>query len=439
MRTRLLRHAALALAASITLPTASVAVPAFARQTGVSGSSCHFQHFPALTAFGQSFKAGNYASAGGQSMLEGDILSLPAVLNLSMVLKMKYVKTNGGSGEGSDRGEFMMPDEASIFVGGRVGNNMGFLIEGQLADQTAPVFASFKVPIGADALGGRLSVVPFATDGLGTPFGFELLSTGAVRNVRSFEERAATSAQQYVVGGAEEGVAEGLAFVYSRHKAFANVTMWTPNKGTVALDRPAFYMRAAVMPTLGSWTLGGGVQWWVGSSTTINRSTKAIALDAQAHGSAGGLPLGLYVTYSRAPGTPANAAARDTNFFNSLPRAQWAVAGTAELGIVPGRLTVGLGYREARNGAAPTFIEQVSPYLPLDPPPMLPTSTLTIFPPPIGSWVYRDTDRAFTLSSVLLLAQNFSLHVSHTLFGGNAWKSTIGDDQKFSMTLFAAF
>jgi hypothetical protein len=151
------------------------------------------------------------------------------------------------------------------------------------------------------------------------------------------------------------------------------------------------------------------------------------------------LPLGLYVTYSRAPGTPANAAARDTNFFNSLPRAQWAVAGTAELGIVPGRLTVGLGYREARNGAAPTFIEQVSPYLPLDPPPMLPTSTLTIFPPPIGSWVYRDTDRAFTLSSVLLLAQNFSLHVSHTLFGGNAWKSTIGDDQKFSMTLFAAF
>ena len=410
------------------LPTRAVAVPAFARQTGATCSSCHFQHFPTLTPYGQTFKAGNYAQSGGQGLVEGDILSLPAVLNLSMILKMKYVKTNGSSGEGTDRGEFMMPDEASIFLGGRVGTNMGFLVEGQLADDASPVFASFKVPIGANALGGRLSLIPFATDALGTPFGFELLSTGAVQNVRSFEERAATSAQQYVVGGAGEGVAEGLAFVYVREAGFANVTLWTPNHGTVALDRPTYYVRVAATPALGAWRFGSGVQWWVGKATSIGAVTKAVALDFQALGAAANLPLGLYLSYARAPGTPSGLDVGDPNFFNRQPNAQWAVAGAAEVGILPGRLTVGLGYRDARSGVDPLFY----------PDPEAPFSMLSIGPPVLGRLVARDEDRAFTFSSTLMLAQNLSLHMSHTIFSGDAWAQRT-DNQKFSMTMFAAF
>ncbi|MBI5232947.1 MAG: hypothetical protein HY880_01185, partial [Deltaproteobacteria bacterium] len=37
--------------------TDSDAVPAFARQTGFSCLTCHFQHFPGLNAFGRTFKA----------------------------------------------------------------------------------------------------------------------------------------------------------------------------------------------------------------------------------------------------------------------------------------------------------------------------------------------------------------------------------------------
>lgn len=420
------RSLALAAAGLIALPLPSVAVPAFARQTGATCSSCHFQHFPTLTPYGQSFKAGNYAQSGGQSMVEGDILSLPAVLNLSMILKMKYVKTNGSSGVGTDRGEYMMPDEASILLGGRVGKNMGFMVEGQLADETAPVFASFKVPIGFEALGGRLSLIPFATDALGTPFGFELLSTGAVRNVRSFEERAATSAQQYVVGGAGEGVAEGVAFVYARSHGFANITLWTPNHGTVALDRPTYYVRLAATPLVGSWQLGGGVQWWVGDATSLGVSTRAVALDFQALGSAANLPLGFYLSYARAPGSPAGLDPRNPNFFNDQPNAQWAVAGSAEVGMLPGRLTFGLGYRDARSGVGPFFY----------PDPEFPA--LSIGPPVPGRLVARDKDRAFTMSATLSLAQNVSLHLSHTSYSGNAWMART-DNQKFSTTLFAAF
>ncbi len=428
MSRALFRCAALAAASLIALPAPAASVPAFARQTGATCASCHFQHFPALTPYGQSFKAANYAPMGGQGMVEGDFLSLPSVLNLSMILKMKYVKTNGSTGEGSDRGEYMMPDEAAIFLGGRVGSNMGFLVEAQMADADAPVFASFKVPIGFDGLGGRLSLIPFATDGLGTPFGFELLNTGAVRNVRSFEERAATSAQQYVVGGSGEGVAEGLAFVYARDEGFANVTVWTPHHGSVVLDRPTYYMRLAATPHIGNWQLGGGVQWWTGTATSLPAVTKAVALDLQAMGQAANLPVALYLSWARAPGS----ASGDPNFFNSQPNAQWAFAASTEVGILPGRLMVGLGYRDARSGAAPLFVERTMPNIPYA------LSPISIWPADLSVATSQDKDRAFTMSSTLLLAQNVSLHVSHTLFSGNAWTART-DDQKFSVTMFAAF
>jgi len=401
------------------LPRLGAAVPAFARQTGQSCSACHFQHFPTLTAFGETFKSGNYALVGGQSMVEGDILSLPAVLNLSMILKMKYVKTDGGSRQGADRGEFQMPDEASIFLGGRVGKNIGFLVEGQLADESSPVFASFKMPIGFEALGGRVSLIPFATEGLGTPFGFELLSTGAVRNVRSFEERAATSAQQYVVGGSGEGIAEGVAFVVSGRTGFANLTLWTPNHGTVALDRPAYYWRVAMTPTFGEWKLGAGMQLWTGSATTVNQQTSAVAFDVQAHGETNGLPLGMYLSYTRAPGTPIGAAPGDTNFFNRLPQAQRAFAVAAELGVLPGRVTVGAAYRDARNG-----LNELQP----------PT-----WPAPLGvGGVARDVDRAMTAMVTVMLAQNVEVHSSYSEFFGNAWAGR-RDNHKVSVTVFAAF
>src|SRR3972149_3792151 len=73
------------------------AVPAFARQTGMACNSCHFQHFPILNEFGRSFKAGGYTTIGGQSFLEGGFLSLPSVLNASLVTKIMYQKSNGDS------------------------------------------------------------------------------------------------------------------------------------------------------------------------------------------------------------------------------------------------------------------------------------------------------------------------------------------------------
>ncbi|MBW6477434.1 MAG: hypothetical protein K0A95_10215, partial [Chromatiales bacterium] len=111
------------------IPQQASAVPAFARQVGMSCVACHNQAFPALNAFGRSFRAGGYTMVGGKSLIEGDDISLPMAMNLSAVLKARYVKENGDSGEGVDHGQIQFPDEAALLIGGRMAKDVGFLFE----------------------------------------------------------------------------------------------------------------------------------------------------------------------------------------------------------------------------------------------------------------------------------------------------------------------
>src|SRR3989339_1376959 len=70
-------------------PEAS-ALPAFARQTGMACSACHFQKFPVLNSFGRAFKAAGYTMMGAQGKIEGEHLSIPDTLNASIIMKVRY-------------------------------------------------------------------------------------------------------------------------------------------------------------------------------------------------------------------------------------------------------------------------------------------------------------------------------------------------------------
>lgn len=186
-------------AMTIVFSAPSQAIPAFARQTGKACLACHFQHFPALNAMGQAFKASGYSEMGKQSTVKGDDISLPSVLNASLFSKIRYQKSNGTDAAGTQTtasGQLQFPDELALLFGGRVAENIGFMLEGQLANGTAPVMAGFKIPfmynIGKST---KVGIVPYTTDALGASYGFELLSTGAVRNIRTMEHRNESSAQ----------------------------------------------------------------------------------------------------------------------------------------------------------------------------------------------------------------------------------------------------
>ncbi|MDX8414349.1 MAG: hypothetical protein R8J85_09715, partial [Mariprofundales bacterium] len=108
-------------------PTTSEAIPAFARQTGAACLSCHFQTFPALNAFGRAFKIGGLTDVGDQALIEDDNLSLPAVLNLGMVLRPAYVHTSNsttpalGVSTTVNTTNWAVPTDNNILVAGRVG------------------------------------------------------------------------------------------------------------------------------------------------------------------------------------------------------------------------------------------------------------------------------------------------------------------------------
>ena len=290
--------------------TESQAIPAFARQVGVACTACHFQHFPVLNEDGRAFKAGAFTLMRKNPKIEDEGLSLPLTLNLAFVTNLAYTKTNGNTNalggptpynKDVNNGQFQMT-QYSLFMGGRVGEHMGF--EGEVGlNEGAAALASVKFPFIYDT--GRLKsgVVLFTTDGLGVAQGFELMSTGASAvHLFNQQDMNAISAQQYINTSTP---ATGAAFVTSNKRFFVNFSKWMPDTlnghqnapGDPGAGSPTSnYLRIGWFPggLIPSVDLGVGVQVWSGTSSTINADvtptpatfeTKATAIDA-AHGAA---------------------------------------------------------------------------------------------------------------------------------------------------------
>lgn len=359
------------------------AVPAFARQTDVQCTGCHFQSFPALNAFGRNFRANGYTLVGSEPLIEGDDISLPSRLNTSIITKVRYQVKGDTDG---NRGEIQWPDEAALLVGGRFGESAGFLMEIGLGPQEAEVGpgtltctnnadASTCVVDGntGDVTGNYLStkfhfnitdsfaVVPFSTDGLGVGYGFEMLNTGLQRSQRPIENRKGFSAAQIL--GTASGGATGIAFVYHADDLFVNYSHWSPTWGNVnanVIGGLAHYIRAAYMPNIGGWDVGVGFSLMTGS-VEVNAQDPADevmvdnwGIDAQAQGTMGNMPLGVYLSYGVAPQSDGVSGA-DTNVYNgSLTDDATALGLLAKLSVVPGKTDVYLGYGSHDAGVVDT-------------------------------------------------------------------------------------
>ena len=352
--------------AAVLAASDSDAIPAFARQTNRACSGCHFQNYPNLNEVGRAFKAGGYTEMGKDvGRIEREDMSLPSTLMGSIFTKIRYQKTNGEDQPGTrttNSGELQFPDEFSLLFGGRVSRNIGFFLEGQLANPSEPLLATFKIPFMFDVGPGKVGVIPFTTDSLGVAASFELLNTGAVHNQKAFEHAHQSTAQDYVVG---EYQAEGFAFVAHTPMFFANFAKWSPNhvaggKGKSGNGSPsANYLRAALTPGLGDWDLGFGGQLWNGSARCDNTECagagvgpmvdikmRAWAIDGQAQGKVGNFPLGVYVTHAKAK---ASQPGENPNFFNDTTNDKSASAIAAQLGVLPNKVTLMLAYRAGRT------------------------------------------------------------------------------------------
>jgi len=311
----------------------SQAIPAFARQTQMECASCHFQHPPALNSFGRAFKAGGYVDAA-VDLIEGDHLSIPQWLPVSLVTKIRIQKQTNATdtGTGTTVGEFQNPDELALLIGGRGGEHLGFFIEDAFSKA-----GQFKVDVNYAVGAGKIHVIPFFTDAFGPAFNMELMNTGAVRGQRSMEDRKSISTHQIL--GLGSGNANGVAFAYTQPEFMVDVAQYIPvAAGSVGVDAFASYLRVAAFFDAAGFDIGVGIQSVTGDPEVDGVKVAKFAksgLDAQAQGEAGGMPLGVYFNYTL-------QGKDDTD--NGYGSDVTGLSLNAELGVIPHILSLGLGY-----------------------------------------------------------------------------------------------
>lgn len=358
------------LLASAFFSTAANAAPPFARQTGMQCSNCHSQDFPALNAFGRSYRATGYTITGSQAAIEGDNIAFQSVFNTGIIGKLQYRMPSGTAAT------IVWPDESAFLVGGRVSENIGFLMELGLFGPVIGTTGAVGTPIAADFNGflsskmhfnlvkgdTNVGLVLFSTDGLGVGYGFELLNTGAQRSQRPVEDRGGYSAMQAL--GTASGAATGAAFVATNNNWFVNASLWTPGwfDHNLQIDNFATYLRAAYTGSLISgWDTAIGFGMSSGTvtdlATTLTSKTDMTFFDFQMQGN--NMPLNIYVSYgTRAAGhyaagvstTADSAYALAAKYaVNNKVRVYAAMANTTVGAASSSTTTIGASYMLAQN------------------------------------------------------------------------------------------
>lgn len=332
--------AMLALAILIPAKQAS-AVPAFARQMNAECSTCHFQHFPKLNAFGRSFKASGF-SMTSREMLEGDKLAIAPNLNATFFMRSRYVDETG-----TTRDQWQVPDEAAILVGGRLAEGAGGLVE-----WGGPLLGA-KISLTNNYAGIDAGMTLFATDALGAGYGFELMNTGAVRNMRPSERSS-----KPLIGNNSNletaGAATGVAFHAATGNWFVAATLFAPDSGEAGLTEMdagmhlSNYLRAAYMQSFGAMEMGIGMGIHSGKTTATTTTqdvddlnndidifsntpgvydihTNAMFVDLQLQGTVAERKLGVYFMYAQGEENKADGTVRS-----------WA-------GVSAGEVPVGMG------------------------------------------------------------------------------------------------
>jgi len=398
--------------AAVAFAPEAAAVPVFARQTGMACSACHFQHFPLLNGFGRAFKSAGFTMMGAQGKVEGEHLDIPDRLNMA-VLTSAFIQNEGGSGGAN--GKWGVPGgngELSLFYGGRVSENAGFLSELGAGGAAAAMGAAKLVmlwPMGNSRVGFTAY-----TGGQGAAYGYEVLNTGAADTHKLMgnagpnkQHVAATYAGSYM---GTRTAATGLNLLVTNDNFNVSVGKYAIASGVGANTLPLTYVRGAYIFDMAGWDSAVGIQSFSGNETALGAaiSAKATVLDAQFQGEVGGMSTGIYVTYASAPADAVNANAMNAGWStinrvnggiaNKTTATSFNVAGSLEL--IPGIATVSAAIRRAKDGN-----------------------------------LINNADNAFMLGATYELAQNIELGLNWTTQSGSAWSALAAPVGKTSSTL----
>jgi len=331
MKKTLLSAAAFAVAgvsAVAIMPTTSEAIPAFARQTGAACLSCHFQTFPAVNAFGRSFKLNAFTDVGEQALIEDEGLSLPSVLNASFVLRAQYTlaKTTTAAagavaGKTTSARTWGIPADAVLLLAGRVTPITGAFVEFNGGAANWQLLNSVDM----DGLKVGLNI---ANTGFGVTAALETTNVYGQHGGK-LNGKAVSAVETIITGGVKaNAVLKGIG---ANGGNTTSVALWTGNEtftvqgALVALADAAGaaspnlipMIRGTYVADLGGTELLMGVGLLAGTQSVATAATGADAkwVDLQIQGEMGDASYGVYADWVNTKAKAVGGAAVGSNAF----------------------------------------------------------------------------------------------------------------------------
>ncbi|MDX8405520.1 MAG: hypothetical protein R8K50_05140 [Mariprofundus sp.] len=311
--------AVVAVSAVSIAPTTSEAIPAFARQTGAACLSCHFQSFPTISAFGRAFKQGAFTDVGEQALIEDDELSIPSVLNATVVIRPQINSTKTAPTVGvSTKSHSISYGDQVLLIAGRIGTNSGAFVE-----LGGGAFGNHQF-INSWDFGAVRGGVSYFNTGFGEDAGMQLSNVWG-QHGGMINSRSVSANHRMFKGAVGGGQIAGLT-------GFVANEMFTVQAGVVApsLDATTFgtggngTFRAAPMVRVNSFMDVADMSAGIGAilvSGNVGLNGQYVAnqlemkrwgIDAQLEGEIGDMSFGIYADYANA----AASAVGKTNAYN---------------------------------------------------------------------------------------------------------------------------
>lgn len=265
----------------------ALAVPSFARQTGMTCAACHTV-IPELTPFGREFKLNGYVfdnmkQIKGVNMQRRETLALNAIAPLSVMLQVSYTHTakavpapqlpdGSNASELAKDGEVLFPQQASLFYAGKIADNLGAFV--QLTydgsadhfgfDNTDVRYARYlSVAESSEAGDGQGAPLPWKHDLL---FGLTLNNGPTIQDpwnstpawgfpYSSSSVAPGPNASAQIDGKIQQNVAGLGAYVWFDHAWYAELSAYTAAKvgGNHPLDSTQAQVASGLAPY---WRLG---------------------------------------------------------------------------------------------------------------------------------------------------------------------------------------
>lgn len=293
------RMALLSVISMIGLVPQANALPMFEKQTGFDCKACHNQKESKLTKIGRDF------ALSGMTLTQKlkDETWNNTDINVSLMFKSRYEKTNdkpGSNGLVSESSEtndglLSVPKTASLYVGGRLSEEIGTLLHADYKDQDSNAVGG-KVVYTKRNGDGYLGATIYSTANFGPFSGMEVYNTGLYKPLRTFEIQKLSNANQATEVGT--GKATGLQVYYSQDSLFndsdyffTSVGVFSPSQDNSDMTLTNNFMPLARIAyeypmgdfnfIFGGFAIGGGSTASSGEDLRVERETYGIDLQIE--------------------------------------------------------------------------------------------------------------------------------------------------------------